>query len=155
MWHHRWQPTRLLRPWESPGKNTGGGCHFLLQCRKVESENWKVKVKSLSHVRLLATPWTVAHQAPPSKGFSRQEYWSGLPLPPLQLSVNQNQLENNVNISSFLQRSFFGTPTTMKKQVNWFPYSLHIYHLRNTQRGQQRAYTSEFPAKNVITRFSK
>ena len=42
---------------------------------------WKVKVKSLSPVRLLATPWTAAHQAPPSMGFSRQEYWSGVPLP--------------------------------------------------------------------------
>jgi len=42
---------------------------------------WKVKVKSLSHVRLLATPWTAAYQAPPSMGFSRQEYWSGVPLP--------------------------------------------------------------------------
>ena len=42
---------------------------------------WKVKVKSLSHVRLLATPWTGAYQAPPSMGFSRQEYWSGSPLP--------------------------------------------------------------------------
>ena len=39
----------------------------------------KVKGKSLSCVRLFATPWTVAHQAPPSMGFSRQEYWSGLP----------------------------------------------------------------------------
>ena len=36
---HRWQPTRLLRPWDSPGKNTGVGCHFLLQCRKVKSES--------------------------------------------------------------------------------------------------------------------
>ena len=44
---------------------------------------WKVKVKSLGHVRLLATPWTAAYQAPPSMGFSRQEYWSGLPLPSL------------------------------------------------------------------------
>ena len=42
---------------------------------------WKVKVKSLSCVRLLVTPWTAAYQAPPSMGFSRQEYWSGLPLP--------------------------------------------------------------------------
>ena len=42
---------------------------------------WKVKVKSLSSVWLLATPWTAAHQAPPSMGFSRQEYWSGVPLP--------------------------------------------------------------------------
>ena len=44
---------------------------------------WKVKVKSLIHARLLATPWTAAYQAPPSIGFSRQEYWSGLPLPSL------------------------------------------------------------------------
>ena len=42
---------------------------------------WKVKVKSLSRVRLLATPWTAAHQAPPSMGFARQEYWSGVPSP--------------------------------------------------------------------------
>ena len=40
-----------------------------------------MKVKSLSPVRLLATPWTAAYQAPPSMGFSRQEYWSGVPLP--------------------------------------------------------------------------
>ena len=42
---------------------------------------WKVKVKSLSYVRLLSTPWTAAYQAPPSMRFSRQEYWSGVPLP--------------------------------------------------------------------------
>ena len=42
---------------------------------------WKVKVKSLSRVRLFATLWTAAYQAPQSMGFSRQEYWSGLPLP--------------------------------------------------------------------------
>ena len=42
---------------------------------------WKVKVKSLSRVQLLATPWTAAYQASPSMGFSRQEYWSGVPLP--------------------------------------------------------------------------
>ena len=40
-----------------------------------------LEVKSLSHVQLLATSWTVAYQAPPSLGFSRQEYWSGLPFP--------------------------------------------------------------------------
>ena len=42
---------------------------------------WKVKVKSLSCVQLLATPWTAAYQAPPPMGFSRQQYWSGVPLP--------------------------------------------------------------------------
>ena len=73
---HRRQPTRLLRPWDSPGKNTGGGCHCLLQCMKVKSES-----KSLSRVRLLVTVWTIAYQAPLSMGFSRQKLWSGLPLP--------------------------------------------------------------------------
>ena len=52
------------------------GCHFLLQRMK-----GKVRVKSFSPVRLLATPWSAAHQAPPSMGFSRQEHWSGVPLP--------------------------------------------------------------------------
>ena len=61
----------------------------ILQARALEwvaisfsnTEKWKMKVKSLSPVRLLATPWTAAFQAPLSKGFSRQEYWSGVPLP--------------------------------------------------------------------------
>ena len=51
----------------------GVGCHFLLQCMKV-----KVKVKSLSCVWLFRTPWTAAYQVPPSMGFARQEYWSGV-----------------------------------------------------------------------------
>ena len=84
---HRWQLNRFPHPWDSPGKNTGVGCHFLLQCMKVKSER-----EVLSHVRLLATPWTAAHKAPPSMGFSRQEHWSGVPLPSpnLFLSVNNN-----------------------------------------------------------------
>ena len=61
-------------PWDSPGKNTGVGCHFL-QC---------MKVKSLSCVRFLVTPRTAAYQAPPFMGFSRQEDRSGLPLPSLK-----------------------------------------------------------------------
>ena len=78
---HRRQPTRLPHPWDSPGKNTGVGCHFLLQCMKV-------KVKLLSRVQLFTTPWTVAYQAPPSMGFSRQEYWSGVPLPSLYILLD-------------------------------------------------------------------
>ena len=76
---HRRQATRLPCPWDSPGKNTGVACHFLLQC---------VKVKSLSRVQLLATPWTAAHQAPTSMGLSRPEYWSGLPLPSLLATLS-------------------------------------------------------------------
>ena len=118
------QPTRLPRPWDSPGKNTGVGCHFLLQCMQVKSQSevsqlcptlcdpidgsspgspvpgilqartlewvaisfssackWKVKVTWLSRVRPSVIPWTAAFQAPPSMGYSRQEYWSGVPLP--------------------------------------------------------------------------
>ena len=47
----------------------------------------KVKVKSLSRVRLFETPWTAAYQAPPSMGFSKQEYWSELPLPSLACTL--------------------------------------------------------------------
>ena len=70
---HRWQPTRLRRPWDSPGKNTGVGCHFLLQCMKVESESEVAPA---------------AYQAPPPVGFSRQEYWSGVPLPSLEAAYH-------------------------------------------------------------------
>ena len=53
------------------------------------SSAWKckVKVKSLSHVLLFATPWTAAYQAPPSMGFSRQEYWSGVPSPSPEITL--------------------------------------------------------------------
>ena len=52
---------------------------------------WKVKVKLLSRVRLLATSWTAAYQALPSMGFSRQEYWSGVPLPSPNLVPKQQK----------------------------------------------------------------
>ena len=73
---HRQQPTRLPCPWDSPGKNTGVGFHFLLQCMKVKIED-EVTQLCLTFV----TSWTAAYQAPLSMGFSRQEYWSGVPLP--------------------------------------------------------------------------
>ena len=55
-----------------------------------------MKVKSLSHVQLSATPWTAAYQAPPSMGFSRQEYWSGLPLPSLMCCLDVAQIEDKI-----------------------------------------------------------
>ena len=73
---HRWQPTRLPRPWDSPGENTGVGCHFLLQCTTVKSES-----EVAQSCPTLRDPWTAAHQAPPSMRFPKQEYWSGLLLP--------------------------------------------------------------------------
>ena len=82
----QWCPT-LCDPID--GSPPGSPVPRILQERRLEwvaisfSNAWnlKNKVKSLSHVRLLATPSTAAHQAPPSLGFSRQEHWSGLPFP--------------------------------------------------------------------------
>ena len=121
LWPYGLQPTRLLCPWYSPGKNITVVYHFLLlgifstaaksfqscptlcnprdgsplgssvpgilQARTLEwvaisfsnAWKWKVKVKSLIQARLLMAPWTADYQASPSMGFSRQEYWSGLP----------------------------------------------------------------------------
>ena len=70
------------------GSPQGSPLPGILQARTLEwvvvffsnAWKWKVKVTSLSRVWLLATPWTAAYQAPPSMGFSRQEYWSGVPL---------------------------------------------------------------------------
>ena len=63
---------------------------------------WKVKVKSLCCVQLLATPWTAAHQAPPSIGFSRQEYWSGVPLPsPYTLYVHWNITWSSLELRAY------------------------------------------------------
>ena len=61
---------------------------------------WKVKVKSLSRVQLLATPWTAAYQAPASMGVSRQEYWSGVPLPSLWTWPNWDLWDSSRNLWS-------------------------------------------------------
>ena len=107
---HRQQPTRLRHPWDSPGENTGVGCHFLLQC---------VKVKSLSRVWLLATPWTAAHKAPPAIEFSRQEYWSGLPLPSLYLQLL------TVNVSWVLFYSRERVEPNQGQMTRHFPDLVH------------------------------
>ena len=99
---HRRQPIRLLHPWDFPGRSTGVGCHFLLQ---------RVKVKSLSRVRLSVTPWTAAYQAPLSMGFSRQEYWSGSPVPPKVRGVVRN---SHLSVSSRYQKLRLKTPPKVR-----------------------------------------
>ena len=79
---HRWQPTI----WDSPGKNTGVGCHFLLQCMKVKSESESEVAQSCLTLRdpmdyILPGSSVQAPTATPLYLLSRQEYWSGLPLP--------------------------------------------------------------------------
>ena len=106
----------------SPGSPVPG----ILQARTLEwvaisfsnAGKWKVKVKSFSHVWLLATPWTAAHQAPPAMGFSRQEDWSGVPLP----SPHEGLLTPNSALSGLpLCLSSLTSATFHNTQ---FPYSL-------------------------------
>ena len=97
---HRQQPTRLLRPWDSPRKNTRVGCHFLLQCMHA------CMLSHFSHVRLCETPQTAAHQAPLSLGFSRQEYWSGLPVPsPMHACMHAKSLQSCLTLCNPMDSS--------------------------------------------------
>ena len=81
------------------GSPPGSPVPGILQARTLEwgaisfssAWKWKVKVKLLSRVQLLVTSWTATYQAPPSMGFSRQEYWSGLPLTLFKKLFNENQ----------------------------------------------------------------
>ena len=87
VWPHRQQPTRLRRPWDSPGKNSGVGCHFLLQCMKEKSESEVAQsCPTLSNPMDYSLPGSSVH------GFSRQEYWSGVPLPS---PMKESSLPNN------------------------------------------------------------
>ena len=87
---------------------------------------WKVKVKSLSRVRLLGTPWTAAYQAPPPMEFSRQEYWSGVPLPSLPFPMShilfiykscQQYFQNISGMQTFLTTS---TATVLAQIITVF-----------------------------------
>ena len=82
------------------GSPPGSPVSGILQARTLEwvaisfsnASKWKVEVKSLSRVWLLVTQWTAAYQAPPSMGFSRQEYWSGVPLPSPPIYIRCRQI---------------------------------------------------------------
>ena len=73
---HRRQPTRLPRPWDSPGKNTGVGCHFLLQCMKVKSES-----EVAQSCPTLSDPMDCSLLGSSVRGIFQEEYWSRVPLP--------------------------------------------------------------------------
>ena len=117
--HHLSSKLSAASLWSCPtlcdpidGSPPGSPIPGILQARTLEwvaisfsnALKWKVKVKSLSRVRLLATPWTAAYQAPPPMGFSRQEYWSRVPLPsPLialvRIKCSRNsELQNRIAI---------------------------------------------------------
>ena len=82
-----------------------------------------MKVKSFSHVRVFETPWTAAHQAPPSMGFSRQEYWSGVPSPSPLVSVPFHNAsfhicgsESGVKKCIWLTHVFYDSEMKLKKR---------------------------------------
>ena len=106
---------------------------------------WKVKVKLLSHVWPSATPWPAAYQAPPSIGFSRQEYWSGVPLPSLINSVNRYKSVNRHNpfaqwkIWLVSQGNVVGSPSL------WYLSFLSTL-------GTRENYTSQAPFREVRPR---
>ena len=104
----------------------------ILQARTLEwvaisfsnAGKWKVKVKSLSRVQLLATPWTAAYQAPPSMGFSRQKYWSGVPLPSPWLCLGTYELGFWVLIMYTLTWCAF-TLLKFTELYTWNTYTLY------------------------------
>ena len=106
----------------------------ILQARTLEwvaisfsnSWKWKVKVKSLSCVQLSATPWTAAYQAPPPMGFSRQEYWSGVPLPSPFLYTESHLIQ-------VMPLIWVALLTIQKAELRWGPGGGDDLNMRNAQ----------------------
>ena len=120
------------------GSPTGSPVPGILQARALEwvaisfsnAWKWKVKMKSLSHVRLLATPGTAAYQAPPSMGFSRQEYWSGVPLP-----SPRHCLTSSKSIQDFMICRTF-TFTISFNSHNYLEERGSLSHLKNEDKNR-------------------
>ena len=108
------------------GSPPGSPIPGILQARTLEwvvisfsnAWKWKVKVKSLSRVQPSTTPWTAAYQTPPSMGFSRQEYWSGVPLPSPHGALRTWQKKSLTWNSSFRQ-SHLGSPQFVPYYTRW------------------------------------
>ena len=102
MWPHRRQPPGSPVPGILQGRTLEGVAISFSNAWK-----WKVKSKSLSRVQLLATPWTAAYQTPPSMGFSRQEYWSGVPLPAPQDHIAKRNFHSGDTFLTTERNSIF------------------------------------------------
>ena len=116
------------------GSPPGSPVPGVLQARTLEwvaisfsnAGKWKVKVKSLGHVRLFATPWTAAHQAPPSMGFSRQEYWSGVPLPSPRCQLSSDNCMTSVILQlSFQTKNIWKLWRFFLDTLKWFKINYH------------------------------
>ena len=129
----RWQPTWLPRPWDSPGKNTGVGCHFLLQCMKVKSESEVAQsCPTLSDPMDCSLPGSSVH------GISRQEYWSGLSISSshililFQWDVETLLLHRFIPLSPFLcyycYIYFTCTSINVKKNQQYLVIVINLYN---------------------------
>ena len=115
---HWWQPTRLLCPWDSPGKNTGVGCHFFLQCM----------LSCISRVRLCATPWTAAHQAPLSREFSSKNTGVGCHFL-LPIAVNIYMLfifEKYILVYKTMKISLWRKPKVWESSKAWWTKACQV-----------------------------
>ena len=112
---HRQQPTRLPHPWDSPGKNSGVGCHFLLQCMKVKSESGVAQ-----SCPTLSDPMDCSLPGSSSMGFSRQEYWSGVPSPsPQWVYFSPNHcLTEALSLLKFIRQDFYFFLLQVGVQIN-------------------------------------
>ena len=119
---NRQQPTRLPRPWDSLGKNTEVGFHFLLQWMRVKSQS-----EVTQSCPTLSDPMTAAHQAPPSMGFSRQEYWSGIPLP--SPSMTLVACKHHKEIKAIIKKMFLIIFSLLTQ--NYCPYLFSLLHNEN------------------------
>ena len=144
VWPHRRQP---------PGSPVPG----ILQARTLEwvaisffnAWKWKVKAKLLSCVRLLATPWTAAYQAPPSMGFSRQEYWSWVPLPSQMNASIWEQRNTCWPPLCFPPRRVWGTPNLSQATTIWQHPRLPMVSPQEKQQGLVRWPYPMLESRNV------
>ena len=124
------------------GSPPGSPVPGILQARTLEwvaisfskAWKWKVKVKSLSRVLLLATPWTAAYQAPLSMGFSRQEYWSGLPLPCTAVFITRLPILKIIKINPI--SIFWGHHSQRKTSIS----TVNSYIVKGHQGGSFRKF---------------
>ena len=131
----RRQPTRLPCPWDSPGRNTGVGCHFLLQCMKVKSESEVAQLcPTLSDPMDCSLPGSSVHGIFQARvlewgaiAFSK-EYWSGLPFPsPEDLSDPGIELKSSASpalAGRFFTTELFGKPFPQLRSSSFVSYYL-------------------------------
>ena len=118
---HRWQPARLPHPWDSPGKNTGVGCHFLLQCMKVKSES-----EVIQSFPILWEPMDCGLPGSSIHGISQARVLDGMPLPYPTLN-SSDKISNPNNLESLGPLYSFERDDRLRKGSQ---VSLTLGHIR-------------------------